>query len=104
MMVKPEDVARAITFLASHRAAGHITGECIGGDGGMDGWSMIDGVMSTTASSHHNLADSKEIEDPMQVIPKAMPKPMRTKVRVAISIDMDAVSGWLGRGNISLQI
>lgn len=36
-IAKPTDVARAITFLASHRAAGHISGECISVDGGMEG-------------------------------------------------------------------
>lgn len=36
-MAQPEDVARAVAFLASHRAAGHITGECISVDGGMEG-------------------------------------------------------------------
>ena len=36
-MAKPEDVARSVAFLASHRAAGHITGECLSVDGGMEG-------------------------------------------------------------------
>jgi NAD(P)-dependent dehydrogenase (short-subunit alcohol dehydrogenase family) len=36
-MAQPEDVARAVAFLVSHRAAGHITGECISVDGGMEG-------------------------------------------------------------------
>lgn len=36
-IAKPEDVARTMAFLASHKAAGHITGECISVDGGMEG-------------------------------------------------------------------
>lgn len=36
-IAKPEDVARAMAFLASHRAAGHISGECLSIDGGMEG-------------------------------------------------------------------
>lgn len=36
-MAQPEDIARAVAFLSSHRAAGHVTGECIGVDGGMEG-------------------------------------------------------------------
>ncbi|KAL9041904.1 MAG: hypothetical protein Q9214_003950 [Letrouitia sp. 1 TL-2023] len=36
-VAKPEDVARAMAFLASHRAAGHISGECLSIDGGMEG-------------------------------------------------------------------
>ena len=36
-IAQPEDVARAMAFLASHRAAGHISGECISVDGGQEG-------------------------------------------------------------------
>jgi NAD(P)-dependent dehydrogenase (short-subunit alcohol dehydrogenase family) len=34
-IAQPTDVARAAAFLASHRAAGHISGQCISVDGGM---------------------------------------------------------------------
>ncbi|KAK5045063.1 hypothetical protein LTR84_010211 [Exophiala bonariae] len=34
---KPEDAAGAMAFLANHRAAGSISGECISVDGGMEG-------------------------------------------------------------------
>lgn len=33
----PSNVARTMAFLASHRAAGHMTGEVISVDGGMEG-------------------------------------------------------------------
>ena len=36
-IAQPTDVARAAAFLASHRAAGHISGQCISVDGGMEG-------------------------------------------------------------------
>ncbi|KAI9873733.1 MAG: hypothetical protein M1830_010669 [Pleopsidium flavum] len=36
-IAQPQDVARATAFLASHRAAGHSSGECINVDGGMEG-------------------------------------------------------------------
>jgi hypothetical protein len=36
-IASPKDVAKTMAFLASHRAAGHITGECISVDGGMEG-------------------------------------------------------------------
>ncbi|KJX96556.1 NAD P-binding protein [Zymoseptoria brevis] len=36
-IAQPEDVARTVAFLASHRAAGHMSGECLSIDGGMEG-------------------------------------------------------------------
>lgn len=33
-----------------------------------------------------------------QSIPSSMPKPSRGKVQVALSVDFDAISGWLGTG------
>ncbi|KIV84587.1 hypothetical protein PV11_00360 [Exophiala sideris] len=36
-VAEPYDVARAVLFLASHRAAGHISGEVLSVDGGMEG-------------------------------------------------------------------
>lgn len=36
-IAQPQSVARAMAFLASHRAADHITGECLSVDGGIEG-------------------------------------------------------------------
>lgn len=36
-IARPEDVARAVCFLASHRASGHMSGQVLSVDGGMEG-------------------------------------------------------------------
>jgi NAD(P)-dependent dehydrogenase (short-subunit alcohol dehydrogenase family) len=36
-IAQPQDIARAMAFLASHRAAGHTTKEFLSVDGGMEG-------------------------------------------------------------------
>jgi NAD(P)-dependent dehydrogenase (short-subunit alcohol dehydrogenase family) len=36
-IAQPEDVARMVAFLASHRASGHVSGQCFSVDGGMEG-------------------------------------------------------------------
>ena len=36
-IAQPEDVARTVAFLASHRASGHMSGQCLSVDGGMEG-------------------------------------------------------------------
>lgn len=36
-IAQPEDVARTVAFLSSHRAAGHMSGQCLSVDGGMEG-------------------------------------------------------------------
>jgi hypothetical protein len=36
-IAQPEDVARTIAFLTSHKASGHITSEYISVDGGIEG-------------------------------------------------------------------
>ncbi|PYH79368.1 putative xylanase/chitin deacetylase [Aspergillus uvarum CBS 121591] len=92
-VAKPEDVARTMAFLASHRAAGHISGQCLSVDGGMEGrlvWKESDEPKKLTAESTVlSIASS---------IPPALTKPKRNKIRIAVSIDLDAVSGWLGTG------
>lgn len=83
-----------MAFLASHRAAGHISGECLSVDGGMEGrliWKENE-VVKTSEPSGQTSSGS------LQSIPRSMPKPPKNKIRVAISIDLDAVSGWLGTG------
>lgn len=80
-----------MAFLASHRAAGHITGQCLSVDGGMEGrllWKESDPSNPKATS----LART-------QSIPQSLSPPKRNKIRVAVSIDLDAVSGWLGTGH-----
>lgn len=82
----PADVARTMAFLASNRAAGHISGQCIGVQGGKK-------------DTQHKPATSEVVP---QSIPPTLSKPTRNKIRVAVSIDLDAVSGWLGT-SMSIQ-
>jgi NAD(P)-dependent dehydrogenase (short-subunit alcohol dehydrogenase family)/peptidoglycan/xylan/chitin deacetylase (PgdA/CDA1 family) len=91
-IAQPVDVARTVAFLASHRAAGHISGECISVDGGMEGrivWK--DGEIST-----HELNKSST-SIPQSLVPAAMQSASRS-IKILVSVDFDAVSGWLGTG------
>lgn len=107
-IAKPTDVARAAAFLASHRAAGHISGQCISVDGGMEGrivWSEEEvqktakvpqaSVISSTPAPK---AESQSAQLP--VIPQTISTPAKSlpTIKVLISVDFDAVSGWLGTG------
>lgn len=96
---KSTDVARAIAFLASHSAAGHISGECISVDGGMEGrviWSESEILQGEKASSGVTEATVRSKMTTPQPLSLAM-KP-RPSIKIAISVDFDAVSGWLGTG------
>lgn len=95
-IAKPEDVARAMVFLASHRAAGHISGECLGVDGGMEGrvvWKKEE-VMSGTQST----ITSRMMEKAQSIIQPSLSPPPTRKIKILLSIDFDAVSGFLGTG------
>lgn len=78
------DVARTIAFLASKRAAGHISGQHIHVGGGKD------------AATQDSKPEPGTSQMKMQSIPQTLSMPKRNKTRVAVSIDLDAVSGWLG--------
>ena len=87
-----------MAFLASHQAAGHISGECISVDGGMEGrivWreaEMSKGEVNTKSSI---VADSQRVA--IIAGPPASSSKNRP-IKVALSVDFDAVSGWLGTG------
>jgi NAD(P)-dependent dehydrogenase (short-subunit alcohol dehydrogenase family) len=90
-IAQPEDVARAMAFLASHRAAGHISGTCLEVTGGMEGriiWREIGGK-STTQTAHGPVTIPREL---------APPKRQR-RLRICLSVDFDAISGYLGTGH-----
>ena len=92
-IAQPEDVARAMAFLASHRAAGHISGECISVDGGMEG--RVIWRPEQVLKSGENQAALQSAKIPTSLTP---PKRKR-RMRICLSVDFDAVSGYLGTGH-----
>ncbi|KAI9710957.1 MAG: hypothetical protein M1820_002394 [Bogoriella megaspora] len=90
----PEDVARTVAYLASHRAAGHISGECIGVDGGMEGrvvWNEKE-MLGENEKQRQSENPGSQTFLPAQISVK------KQKIKIALSVDFDAVSGWLGTG------
>ena len=91
-----------MAFLASHRAAGHISGECISVDGGMEGrliWKepeVSDVATPRTLTSH--TASSSLVREGQQGSSESPQTPRKRKVQVALSVDFDAISGLLGTG------
>lgn len=99
-IAQPQDVARAMAFLASHRAAGHISGECISVDGGMEGrllWKKSEIINQNDKSAETGMVVN-ENQTIQSGIPHTMPDPPRRRVQIALSVDFDAVSAWLGTG------
>jgi hypothetical protein len=95
-IAQPIDVARTVAFLASHRAAGHISGECISVDGGMEGrivWKEQEILARNSDTKPAATASSI----PKSLVPVA-PKKHNSSIKILISVDFDAVSGWLGTG------
>lgn len=98
-IAQPQDVARAMAFLASHRAAGHISGECLSVDGGMEGriiWAEGD-IKPRSSTATAIVARLESIIPPLITQPSASSSSKR-KIQVLLSIDFDAVSGFLGTG------
>ncbi|KAH7359980.1 polysaccharide deacetylase family protein-like protein [Pyrenochaeta sp. MPI-SDFR-AT-0127] len=119
-IAQPTDVARAAAFLASHRAAGHISGQCISVDGGMEGrivWSEDEvqktqqtmteeptssaitktEVFGTTTEGVSIVGGKQPLKAPRSALTTISPQ-NKPKIKILISVDFDAVSGWLGTG------
>ena len=101
-IANPADVACAIAFLASHRAAGHISGECISVDGGMEGRLIWKEPEVSDVGTHRaltsNTASSPSVRQGKQDSSAAPLGVRKRKVQVALSVDFDAISGLLGTG------
>ena len=100
-IAQPQDIACTMVFLASHRAAGHISGECISVDGGMEGrllWKESEAA-PTTSQQKREALPCRTQTNPLQenVVPIITAK-TRRKIKVALSVDFDAISAWLGTG------
>lgn len=99
----PTDVARTVAFLASHRAAGHISGECISVDGGMEGrivWkeNELNTLFSLDSTPPMNNTGSSAPSNIPSSIIAARVKTKKPLIQMLVSVDFDAVSGWLGTG------
>jgi hypothetical protein len=95
-IAQPKDVARTVLFLASHRAAGHISGECISIDGGMEGrivWKEQE--LLARNSDTKAATTTSSISRSLAVV---TPNKSKSSIKILISVDFDAVSGWLGTG------
>ncbi|KAL1952825.1 hypothetical protein VTO42DRAFT_4130 [Malbranchea cinnamomea] len=75
--VSPIEISRLTALLASHRACGHLSGEIL----------SLDAVWDRVLSSG--------VSDP---VPRSLPISAKPRVKVVLTIDFDAVSGWLGTG------
>ncbi|GAB7342198.1 hypothetical protein MBLNU457_g0447t2 [Dothideomycetes sp. NU457] len=100
-IAQAQDVANTVAFLASHKASGHMSGQCLSVDGGMEGrivWREEDALGKVDKNGNPTIKDSaatsRQQSLPMQI---SSPKP-RNKIQIAISVDFDAISGWLGTG------
>ncbi|KAI0134051.1 glucose 1-dehydrogenase [Xylariales sp. AK1849] len=94
-IAQPEDVARCMAFLSSHRAAGHITGQCVSVDGGQEGRLLWKEDQILGASTQHL---GTALSNPVPTAP--MPPRRRRRMRICLSVDFDAISGYLGTGHV----
>lgn len=84
---------RATTFLASHSEAGHLTGECLRADNEHEGRLVWRG--NETIILNQKLTSQAFT---IRAAPQSVISSAGNKIRVAMTIDLDAVSGWLGTG------
>lgn len=104
-IAQPGDVAKAVAFLASHRASGHMSGQVLSVDGGMEGRIVWREEEVREGRKERVIAQAGQVKQVLQQpaagIPQSIavapPKPKK-KLYMAFSIDFDAVSGWLGTG------
>lgn len=100
-IAQPGDVARAMAFLSSHRAAGHITGQVLSIDGGMEGrvvWNEEEVNNGSAPSETIRTAHPYQPAISISEIPPAVSTAPKCRVQVLLSVDFDAVSGFLGTG------
>lgn len=103
-IAKPGDVAKAVAYLASHRAAGHVSGQVLSVDGGMEGRIIWREEEVREGRKERVIAQAGQTTQQGASIPPSLPtalsKPTspKKKLYIAFSIDFDAVSGWLGTG------
>ncbi|KAF4994713.1 hypothetical protein FGRMN_5602 [Fusarium graminum] len=97
-IAEPSDVARCMMFLASHRAAGHITGQCISVDGGQEGrllWREADTKNELDVKMPSGPSTGKTALSSASKAPEK-----RRRLRICLSVDFDAVSGLVGTGHV----
>ncbi|KAJ3530872.1 hypothetical protein NM208_g9128 [Fusarium decemcellulare] len=92
-IAEPSDVARCMAFLASHKTAGHITGQCVSVDGGQEGRLLW----------REEKSGSSKPATPMTSSSQLVPRPLsrgRRRLRICLSVDFDAISGYIGTGHV----
>lgn len=121
-IARPQDVAKCAAFLASHAASGHMSGQCLSVDGGMEGRIMwrpeeiledkrYAGVKTQESAAAFSIPQQvlesgaassvQQVSTPAtaSTVPQQVSSPATRKtIKIAWSVDFDAVSGWLGTG------
>ncbi|TVY49948.1 Peptidoglycan deacetylase [Lachnellula occidentalis] len=96
-IARPEDVAKAMAFLASHKAAGHISGQCLSVDGGMEG-RLVWKQEEVGVGPKETVVDNAQLTVPASLRQFTVLAPPQRKIKILLSVDFDAVSGFLGTG------